>query len=106
MRIRLLVALAAFIAAFLAAPTTAQTATPTPGAARQSGEVVESASNAEGVAIRSLEDAPVTLAAKGRNNRILSANESYNLGRAAEGSVGLRVGNDMSFRVEKRAGTP
>ncbi len=106
MRMRLIVALAALIAVSLPAAAIAQTETPVPAAARQSGEVVESASSAQGVAMRSLDDAPAAPAAKGRNNRILSENESYNLGRAAEGRVGLRLGNDMSFRIEKRAGTP
>lgn len=105
MRMRLIVALAAFIAAFPTAAM-AQTETPVPAAARQNGEVVGSASSALDVAMRSLDEAPAAPAAKGRNNRILSENEGYNLGRAAEGRVGLRVGNDMSFRVEKRAGTP
>jgi len=106
MRMKPIVALAAFMVASFTAPAVAQTDTPAPGVARQSGEVVESASSALGVAMRSLDDAPTAPAAKGRNNRILSENESYNLGRAAEGRVGLRVGSDMSFRVEKRAGTP
>lgn len=84
----------------------AQTATPAPGAARESGAIASSFGNAETTAMQSLDDAPTAPAAKGRNNRILSENESYNLGRAAEGRVGVRVGSDMSFRVEKRAGTP
>ena len=106
MRMGLIVALTAFIAAILPTAAMAQTKTPVPAAARQNGEVVASASSALDVAMRSLDEAPAAPAAKGRNNRVLSQNEGYNLGRAAEGRVGLRVGNDMSFRVEKRAGTP
>lgn len=85
----------------------AQTATPAPGAARENGAIEESASDAVGVAVRSLNDTPATAAAgRSGKNRILSQNELYNLGRASEGRVSLRVGSDMSYRVEKRAGTP
>lgn len=45
-----------------------------------------------------LDTAPVPLAGKD-GNRILSKNEAYNLGRAFEGRVGVRLGNDMSFRI-------
>lgn len=85
---------------------TAQTATPEPAAARESGTISPSLGTASDVAMRALDDTPTAPAAGGRSNRILSQNELYNLGRAAEGRVGLRVGTDMSFRVEKRAGTP
>lgn len=40
----------------------------------------------------------VPLAGKG-DTRILSKNEAYNIGRAAEGRVGVRLGNDVSFRI-------
>lgn len=91
----------------LASSAMAQTATPLPGAARENGAIAESASDAVGSAISALDDAPITAAAgRSRKNRILSQNELYNLGRASEGRVGLRVGSDMSYRVEKRAGTP
>lgn len=38
------------------------------------------------------------LASQG-DNRIVSKNEAYNVARASEGRVGVRLGNDMSFRV-------
>ena len=44
------------------------------------------------------DDAVVPLAGKDEA-RILSKNEAYNLGRAADGRLGVRLGNDMSFRV-------
>jgi hypothetical protein len=31
--------------------------------------------------------------------RILSKNEAYNQARAADGRVGVRLGNDMSYRI-------
>lgn len=39
----------------------------------------------------------------GRNgrNRLPSKNEAYNIARAAEGRVGIRLGNDLSFRISK-----
>lgn len=39
------------------------------------------------------------LATSRRSQRILSKNEIYNLGRAAENRLGVRLGNDMSYRV-------
>ncbi|RZT44899.1 hypothetical protein EV283_3804 [Sphingomonas sp. BK036] len=106
MHMKILVALT--VSAGLSFPTEAmaQTATPAPQAARENGAVASSLGTAEVAAMRLLDDAPTAPAAKGRNNRILSENEGYNLGRAAEGRVGVRVGSDMSFRVEKRADTP
>ncbi len=44
------------------------------------------------------DDAVVPLAGKDKA-RILSKNEAYNLGRAADGRLGVRLGNDLSFRV-------
>ena len=38
------------------------------------------------------------LAARG-GNRIFSKNEQYNLSRVAEGRLGVRLGNDLSFRI-------
>jgi hypothetical protein len=43
-------------------------------------------------------DQSAPLAAK-RDERIPSKNEAYNLARAGEGRLGVRLGNDMSFRV-------
>lgn len=42
-------------------------------------------------------NAPPLAAADG--SRIISKNEAYNLGRATEGRLGVRLGNDMSYRV-------
>ena len=39
------------------------------------------------------------LAGSKNDNRILSKNETYNLGRIAEGRVGVRLGNDLSYRI-------
>jgi hypothetical protein len=39
------------------------------------------------------------LASSSQTGRIVSKNEAYNLGRAAEGRLGVRLGNDMSYRV-------
>jgi len=39
------------------------------------------------------------LAGSKNDNPILSKNEAYNLGRAAEGRVGVRLGNDVSYRI-------
>jgi hypothetical protein len=39
------------------------------------------------------------LASSNQTGRIVSKNEAYNLGRAAEGRLGVRLGNDMSYRV-------
>jgi hypothetical protein len=104
----IMIALVVSVTASFAVPgeTIAQTTTPDPQAARENGTIVESASSAESTLLRSLDATPTAPAAKGRNNRVLSENEAYNLGRAAEGRVGLRLGSDMSFRVEKRASTP
>jgi hypothetical protein len=44
-------------------------------------------------------DNRTTPLASSRENRIVSKNEAYNLGRANEGRVGIRLGNDMSYRV-------
>ncbi|SOB80560.1 hypothetical protein SAMN06297144_1122 [Sphingomonas guangdongensis] len=44
--------------------------------------------------------AAVPLAAKRRSARPISANQSYNRERAAAGRVGVRLGDDMSFRAE------
>lgn len=44
------------------------------------------------------DDTVVPLAGKDEA-RILSKNEAYNLGRAADGRLGIRLGNDMSFRI-------
>lgn len=45
------------------------------------------------------EAAPLAAGRKSEGARILSKNEAYNQARAAEGRVGVRLGNDMSFRV-------
>jgi len=45
------------------------------------------------------EDRVTPLAASRQSGRILSKNEAYNLGRLAEGRLGARLGNDMSYRV-------
>lgn len=42
-------------------------------------------------------DAPPLAA--GRNTRVVSKNEAYNKGRAADGRLGVRLGNDMSYRI-------
>lgn len=39
------------------------------------------------------------LAESKNDSRILSKNEAYNLGRATEGRVGTRLGNDLSYRI-------
>jgi hypothetical protein len=44
--------------------------------------------------------AAVPLAAKRRSTRPISANQAYNRERAAAGRVGVRLGDDMSFRAE------
>jgi hypothetical protein len=36
-----------------------------------------------------------------RRDALMSKNEAYNISRAAEGRVGVRLGNDMSFRIGK-----
>lgn len=40
------------------------------------------------------------IASKTRTGRPVSGNEAYNRARAAEGRVGVRLGNDMSFRAD------
>lgn len=45
---------------------------------------------------------PTTLAGgTRRGDAQISKNEAYNLGRAASGRVGIRLGNDMSFPIGK-----
>jgi hypothetical protein len=39
------------------------------------------------------------LASSNQTGRVLSKNEAYNSGRAADGRVGVRLGNDVSYRV-------
>jgi hypothetical protein len=47
-------------------------------------------------------DRPSTLASGvKKQDALVSKNEGYNLGRAASGRVGIRVGNDMSFPIGK-----
>lgn len=46
-----------------------------------------------------LDDRAKPLASSEQTGRILSKNEAYNLGRAADGRLGVRLGNDMSYRV-------
>lgn len=45
------------------------------------------------------DDRAKPLASSDQTGRIVSKNEAYNLGRAAEGRLGVRLGNDMSYRV-------
>jgi len=45
------------------------------------------------------DDRTKPLASSDQTGRILSKNEAYNFGRAAEGRVGVRLGNDVSYRV-------
>lgn len=45
------------------------------------------------------DDRAKPLASSNQTGLILSKNETYNLGRAAEGRLGVRLGNDMSYRV-------
>jgi hypothetical protein len=45
---------------------------------------------------------PRPLAADEERGRVLNRNEAYNVARAAEGRVGARVGDDMSYRITGR----
>lgn len=45
------------------------------------------------------DDRAKPLASSNQTGRILSKNEAYNSGRAADGRVGVRLGNDVSYRV-------
>jgi hypothetical protein len=45
-------------------------------------------------------DRAVPLASRGTGTRAVSRNEAYNRQRAAEGRVGVRLGDDMSFPVD------
>jgi hypothetical protein len=65
-----------------------------PQAARQAAEA-GAALEASG----ETEDRVVPLAASRQSQRISSRNEAYNRARAAEGRLGARLGNDMSFRI-------
>ncbi len=60
----------------------------------------EAASSLTSVSTDEIVDAAAAPLAASRNGqRILSKNELYNLGRAAERRLGVRLGNDMSYRV-------
>ncbi len=50
---------------------------------------------AQGVA----DSRPKPLARPRTGDRILNKNESYNLVRAQEGRVGVRLGDDLSYRI-------
>lgn len=65
-----------------------------PQAARQAAEAGAAVAMPETV-----EDRAAPLAAGRQAKRIYSQNEVYNRVRAAEGRLGVRLGNDMSFRV-------
>jgi hypothetical protein len=88
--------------ALLPVPAMAQTAT-NPQGTRESGIPVSTKADQAASEERGTQEPVVPPAARGREGRILSRNEEYNLGRAAEGRVGARVGSDMSFRVAKKA---
>ena len=44
-------------------------------------------------------DGNSTLPLAAGKERILSKNEAYNQARAADGRLGVRLGNDMSYRI-------
>lgn len=46
-----------------------------------------------------VDDDPTPLATGKEGKRIPSKNESYNQERASEGRVGVRLGNDVSYRI-------
>ena len=48
------------------------------------------------------EDRAIPLAAAPQDERILSENESYNLQRVTQGRLGVRLGNNMSYRLNRR----
>lgn len=80
----------------IAASATAQTQPSSPQAARQTTDAAAAAATDT----TGPNDHAVPLAAGRRGEqRVVSKNEAYNLGRAAEGRVGVRLGDDMSFRV-------
>lgn len=65
-----------------------------------SSQAAREATDAAAVPILETVEAGRRPLAAGRNvNRIPSRNEAYNQARAAEGRLGVRLGNDMSFRV-------
>ncbi|MES3154820.1 hypothetical protein [Sphingomonas faeni] len=75
----------------------AQTEAVNPQAARKAEDAASMTPQTEAV---SPDDraAPPAASLNGQD-RILSKNEAYNRARAAEGRVGVRLGNDMSFRI-------
>ena len=78
------------------------TSTATAAAAQSQSAQTSVSMPAETAPLSPLEAAPnevaAPLAGKGES-RIISKNEAYNLARAAERRLGVRLGNDMSFRV-------
>lgn len=90
-KMRLCLVLAALLVPALAS---AQRQPVDPQAARQAAEA-GAVMDAPG----GTEDRVIPLAAGRQSQRISSRNEAYNRARAAEGRLGMRLGNDMSFRV-------
>lgn len=90
-------ALTGLIAIMLPSAALAQVQAIDPQAARQATDAA--ATTAEDIdAVQEDRTAPL---AAGLDSRVLSKNEAYNIQRAAEGRVGVRLGDDMSFRVPR-----
>jgi hypothetical protein len=78
------------------AAASAQTTSTDPGQSR-----VEVNSEAVERTLESTSRERSSTLAGGTRKAQMSKNEAYNLGRAASGRLGVRVGNDMSFPVGK-----